>query len=120
MIKHCQREFPFEACGLLSGKNGKVLTLWKMKNMKKSKTEFAIDIEEMKRTFKKMKQKGEEFNGIYHSHPSAAPFPSKTDIKYASYPEAAYFILSLKGKEPAVRCYSIKGRRALPISVRAF
>jgi proteasome lid subunit RPN8/RPN11 len=38
-----------------------------------------------------------ELLGIYHSHPEGENKPSPTDIARAFYPDAAYFIISVRG-----------------------
>lgn len=43
--------------------------------------------------------------GIYHSHPSSAPSPSKTDQLENNYPGMYYLIISLADEEPSVKCY---------------
>ena len=46
----------------------------------------------MSQVFKWMKQQGEEWTGIYHSHPTAPPIPSKNDIVHFDYPEVAILL----------------------------
>ncbi len=117
MIVHCQQEAPYEACGLLSGIKGKNETLWKMKNMERTLTSFAMDVNQMAQVFKSMKQQGEEWTGIYHSHPTAAPYPSRNDIVNFHYPEVAYFIVSLSFGKPNVKCYHIKNSQVTPLKI---
>jgi [CysO sulfur-carrier protein]-S-L-cysteine hydrolase len=117
MIDHCQQEAPYEACGLLSGIKGKNENLWKMKNMERTLTSFAMDVNQMAQVFKWMKQQGEEWTGIYHSHPTAAPYPSKSDIVNVHYPEVAYFIVSLSFGKPNVKCYRIKNSQVTPLKI---
>lgn len=117
MIDHCQQEAPYEACGLFSGIKGKNETLWKMKNMERTPTSFTMDINQMAQVFKWMKKQGEEWTGIYHSHPTAAPYPSRNDIANLYYPEAAYFIVSLSFGKPNVKCYRIKNTQVTPLKI---
>jgi proteasome lid subunit RPN8/RPN11 len=43
---------------------------------------------------------------IYHSHPTAAPVPSKKDIKRNTYgPAVAWVIIGLAGAAPEVRAW---------------
>jgi proteasome lid subunit RPN8/RPN11 len=91
-----------------------------MKNILHSPNEFAMDINDMQETFHHMKEQGESFLGIYHSHPTSAPYPSQLDIRYASYPEAAYIILSFQRNRPVVRCYHIHQRNVSPLSITTF
>ena len=60
---------------------------------------------------RRMRARGEELLGIYHSHPrSADPVPSLTDVKLAFYPSAVYFIVGLGGAEPSLRAFRISER----------
>ncbi len=91
MIDHCQQDTPYEACGLLSGINEKNKTLWKMRNIERTPTSFAMDVNQMSQVFKRMKQQGEDWTGIYHSHPTAPPIPSKNDIVHVHNPRCGLF-----------------------------
>ncbi|PTX60339.1 proteasome lid subunit RPN8/RPN11 [Melghirimyces profundicolus] len=118
MIKHCLGQRPYEACGLLSGKNGQTDTLWEMKNILCSPTSFAMDEVQLRQTFKKMEKSGGRLTGIYHSHPTGPPRPSSTDIANATYPEAVYLIVSLAQTTPSVGCYRILGKsQVIPLSL---
>lgn len=117
MINHCQQEAPYEACGLLSGTKEKNKTIWKMKNIDRTPTSFAMDVNQMTQVFKMIKQQGEEWTGIYHSHPTAPPIPSRNDIVHAQYPKVAYFIVSLASGKPNVKCYRIKNNLVASLKV---
>ncbi|MGM0843807.1 MAG: M67 family metallopeptidase [Bacillota bacterium] len=117
MILHCIQASPFEACGLLSGRGKNCETVWKMKNVERSVDSFAMDLDEMDRTFSAMKEANHTFNGIYHSHPSAPPIPSAEDIQYAVYPHAFYFIVSLKEPKPEAACYLIDQAGVLEVEI---
>ncbi len=107
MILHCKKQLPLEACGLLSGRNNVTTTCWCLTNTERSPYRFAMDPNEISDTFSAMSRKGEQFYGIFHSHPTAAPYPSMEDIRYASYPEAVYVIVSLSLRKPLAQCYRI-------------
>jgi len=115
MINHCIKDKPLEACGLLSGKKKMVQTCWPMVNILHSQNEFEIDIQQIQVGFHKMKEKGEQLVGIYHSHPTTPPYPSPNDIIYADYPEESYVIISLCKTIPEVRCFHIIDRQVYPI-----
>jgi proteasome lid subunit RPN8/RPN11 len=116
MVNHCLHDHPNEACGLLSGKNGQVDTLWKMDNVLCSTTAFEMDQTQLKQTFNKIEEMGAELLGIYHSHPTASAYPSAIDIANANYPEAVYVIVSLAKGPPVVCCYRILNKsRIIPL-----
>ena len=117
MINHCQQEVPYEACGLLSGIREKNETLWKMRNIERTPTSFSMNVKQMSKVFKWMKKQGEEWTGIYHSHPTAPPIPSRNDIVNVHYPEVAYFIVSLTFGKPNVKCYRINNTQVTPLKI---
>jgi proteasome lid subunit RPN8/RPN11 len=47
---------------------------------------------------KSMRDLGEHFFAIYHSHPTAPALPSAEDINLTSYPDALHLIISLNTK----------------------
>ncbi|KZE54637.1 peptidase [Brevibacillus parabrevis] len=114
MVRHCQEEKPYEACGLLSGRDNSAQTIWRMENVLKRPDAFAMSTQQIQKVLNKMALRGENLVGIYHSHPTAPPVPSTEDIAYAHYTEAAYLIVSLSSPQPALGCYRIWGARAFP------
>ncbi|WP_158737188.1 M67 family metallopeptidase [Alteribacillus sp. YIM 98480] len=120
MINHCKKELPIEACGLLSGYNRKCEALWKTKNIKQSKHSFEISQKETDKLFRLIEKNGQTLTGIYHSHPKAAPYPSKPDIFNAHYPEAAYIIISLGCSRPKVRSFRIINKKVLPMKIKLY
>lgn len=107
MIEHCSRELPYEACGLLSGNSDVIHRIWKVKNIDQSPDSFTMDQKEMNHALCRMKSKSEELLGIYHSHPSSIPYPSKNDILYFNDPSLLYFIVSFAFSTPRLKCYLI-------------
>nr|WP_036820103.1 M67 family metallopeptidase [Pontibacillus yanchengensis] len=117
IIDHSKKELPLEACGILSGKNGRCDTAWPMENIERSPNSFAISNKDLQQAFKSITLQKEAFTGIYHSHPTAAPFPSKEDITHHIYPEVVYFIVSLRRRTPLVRCFQIKEYKVYPLKI---
>ncbi len=108
IIKHCKKEFPNEACGILAGKNGKVEKIYKMTNVEKSPFAYLMDPKEQLKVMKEIRNLGLEMIGIYHSHVSSPPYPSSRDIEMAFYPEVSYVIISLKDfNNPEIRSFKI-------------
>jgi [CysO sulfur-carrier protein]-S-L-cysteine hydrolase len=118
MIAHCKKELPYEACGLLSGKNGVAETIWKMKNVERSPVSFAMDSTQLQQTLKQIQQNKEALTAIYHSHPTGIAYPSSRDIEYAHYPEAAYIIISLANQKPVVKGFRIINRKVIPLMIQ--
>ena len=59
---------------------------------------FAMDPARQIDAQRRMRERGEELFGIYHSHPHSPAQPSATDLEQAGYPEALYIIVSLNTK----------------------
>ena len=108
MLAHLGNEFPFEGCGLLAGKNGRVLRLYTIKNRLKSPVAYEMDPQQQLDAMLDMEESGWELLAIYHSHPGGPGAPSTTDILKAYYPEAAHVIVSFQSrKHPEVRAFTI-------------
>lgn len=112
MLTYCQSQIPFEACGILSGINQVVTTTWCLPNAERSPYRYSIALPFINQTFSSIKQKGEQFLGIFHSHPTAPPDPSPEDIRNANYPEATYVIVSLLTYPPQTGCFQILHQQA--------
>jgi proteasome lid subunit RPN8/RPN11 len=108
MIAHAREEAPNECCGFLAGKDGRVLQFYRGTNAEQSRYRYEVDSDELYRIHRECEERGWEFVGIYHSHPSTEAYPSPTDVRRASWPEALYFVVSLRDSEnPDVRAYRI-------------
>ncbi len=105
MVGHARREYPLECCGLLSGSGWKIDGIRGTGNQSQSRERFFIPVEELFAFFRELRGSGKEHLGIYHSHPTTGSLPSSRDVAEFHYPEVSYWIVSLKGKEPSVRCF---------------
>jgi [CysO sulfur-carrier protein]-S-L-cysteine hydrolase len=108
IINHCTSALPYEACGLVSGKNGIAETIWEMKNHSRSTTSFSMDKEEIRAVFELIDGRNEALLGIYHSHPTDWAYPSPDDIAFNHYPDTGYLIVSFSSSTPVVKCFRIK------------
>ncbi|MGH7371247.1 MAG: M67 family metallopeptidase, partial [Candidatus Methylomirabilales bacterium] len=91
IVKHARAEVPNECCGLLAGKNGAVLEVFRCESTEKSPYRYYLDPKDQIRIMREMDRKGWDLVGIYHSHTHTEAYPSKTDVELAFYPEALYF-----------------------------
>ncbi len=108
MIAHARVEIPNECCGLLAGKDGQVMQLYRCESSEKSPYRYYVDPKDQIRVMRELDQKGWDLLGIYHSHTHTEAYPSKTDIELAFYPETLYFIISLMNpSEPVIRGFRI-------------
>ncbi|WP_052345862.1 Mov34/MPN/PAD-1 family protein [Paucisalibacillus sp. EB02] len=107
IIYHCRKESPLEACGILSGRDGIICTVWPMRNIDQSAVSFSMSRNEINNVFNSIKKKNEIVLAIYHSHPTAPAIPSRGDIQYNNYPELSHVIVSLQHKVPDIKAYQM-------------
>ena len=112
MFAHARAAIPEECCGLLGGRGRRAESVYRLRNVASdASVAYEAAPEELFAAQRRMRGRGEELLGIYHSHPrSADPVPSRTDVKLAFYPSAVYFIVGLGGAGPALRAFRISER----------
>jgi proteasome lid subunit RPN8/RPN11 len=107
MIAHAKEEAPNECCGILAGKEGRIVHLYRAKNAANSPVRYNLDPKELLKITNEIEGNGWELLGIYHSHVNSEAYPSPIDIKLAFWSQALYFIISLKPPEPVIRAFHI-------------
>ncbi|MBZ0257592.1 M67 family metallopeptidase [bacterium] len=105
MIEQAQEAAPNECCGVLGGRGSVVTSVYPVENDLCAPDRFNGNPEALFCAVRKMRKANEEMIGVYHSHPTSAPVPSKQDREDNNYPGLFYFIVSLASDEPEVRCY---------------
>lgn len=107
MIAHAFKEDPNECCGMLAIDAGRVVEVFPLRNAEASPVRYNIDPDDLF-TVVKIESKGHDL-GIFHSHTHSEAYPSETDIRLATYPDAYYVIISLADREhPVIRAYRIR------------
>lgn len=110
MIAHACQDSPNECCGLIAGKAGEVTKLYRMTNVSASPHRYDMDGKEMIPILREIDDNGWQLLAIYHSHTYSPAYPSMTDVRHATWPEANYILISLAAKgQPDVRVYRISG-----------
>jgi proteasome lid subunit RPN8/RPN11 len=110
MIAQARAEAPLEACGLLGGEEGRVLSVYPATNELHSPTRYSIRAIDLLAALEDMDAQGWKPAplGIYHSHPCGPETPSETDIAESYYPEAVYIIIAhLDCTHPSLRGFHI-------------
>ncbi|MFC4057477.1 Mov34/MPN/PAD-1 family protein [Planomonospora corallina] len=112
MIAHARADHPDEACGVIAGPEGSdtPVRFIPMENAERSPTFYRFDSMEQFRVWREMDDRDEEPVVIYHSHTSTEAYPSRTDVSYASEPNAHYVLVSTReelGEKAEVRSYRI-------------
>jgi proteasome lid subunit RPN8/RPN11 len=108
IVQHASEDDPNECCGLLATKDGKVMKHYRMINTERSPYRYSMDGKEFLARYKEIEDAGWEIGVIYHSHTHSPAYPSNTDIRLATWPDAYYMLVSLMDKQnPDVRLYTI-------------
>ncbi|MBI4197554.1 MAG: M67 family metallopeptidase [Chloroflexi bacterium] len=109
MIAHALKDDPNECCGLIAGKDGRATKLYRMTNVSASPYRYDMDGKEMIPILNEIDDNGWELLAIYHSHTHSQAYPSATDVRLATWPEAYYILISLLDHQnPEVRAYRIQ------------
>ncbi|NBE92496.1 M67 family metallopeptidase [Nonomuraea sp. KC401] len=108
IVAHARADHPDEACGIIAGRDGVPERFIPMENAERSPTFYRFDSMEQFRVWKEMDERDEEPVVIYHSHTATEAYPSRTDVSYASEPDAHYVLVSTKDDtEVEFRSYRI-------------
>ena len=103
IIAHARRDHPDEACGVVTGPEGsdRAVRFVPMLNAARSPTFYEFDSADLLALYKQMAADDEEPIVIYHSHTATEAYPSRTDISYASEPNAHYVLVSTRDPDSA-------------------
>jgi len=108
MVAHALEDDPNECCGILAGHQGKVAKLYRTTNVAQSPYRYELDGKEMLPILREIDDNGWELLAIYHSHTHSPAYPSPTDVRLATWPEALYILVSLVDHDnPAVLAFRI-------------
>jgi proteasome lid subunit RPN8/RPN11 len=101
IVAHARRDHPDEACGVVAGPVGtdRPERFIPMLNAARSPTFYEFDSGDLLALYKEMDANDEEPVVIYHSHTATEAYPSRTDISYASEPNAHYVLVSTRSAD---------------------
>lgn len=112
IVGHARRDHPDEACGVVAGPLGsdRPVRMVEMLNAERSPTFYRFDSTEQLKVWREMDDADEEPVIIYHSHTATEAYPSRTDISFASEPNAHYVLVSTADQDSVqFRSYRILG-----------
>ncbi|MCW2946765.1 MAG: Mov34/MPN/PAD family protein [Actinoallomurus sp.] len=109
IVSHARADHPDEACGVVAGPSGsdRPTRFVPMANAERSPTFYRFDSMEQFHVWKEMDDRDEEPVVVYHSHTATEAYPSRTDISYASEPNAHYVLVSTRDADTEFRSYRI-------------
>ena len=97
LVGHARRDHPDEACGVIAGPDYDSPTRFiPMVNAARSPTFYEFDSADLLRLYREMDERDEVPSVVYHSHTATEAYPSRTDIAYASEPDAHYVLVSTR------------------------
>jgi proteasome lid subunit RPN8/RPN11 len=109
VMAHAQED-AIECCGLVGvDGTGEAQAVYRARNARGSTHAFEIAPLELARLLASIEADGYRPGAVYHSHTSAMPYPSETDIGFAEgWPGIDWLIVGRVGSAWRARCYSIK------------
>jgi [CysO sulfur-carrier protein]-S-L-cysteine hydrolase len=110
IVAHARRDHPDEACGIVAGPEGsdRPERFVPMLNAARSPTFYEFDSADLLALYRELDSNDEEPVVVYHSHTATEAYPSRTDIAYASEPNAHYVLVSTRSAgEIEFRSYRI-------------
>jgi proteasome lid subunit RPN8/RPN11 len=97
IVAHARTDHPDEACGVVAGPSpDRPERFVPMVNAARSPTFYEFDSADLLRLYRDMDDRDEVPSVIYHSHTATEAYPSRTDVSYASEPEAHYVLVSTR------------------------
>lgn len=112
ILEQSRAEYPDECCGVILGPEGsnEAVELKPMINAAHSPTFYEFDSKDLLSLYRELEDKTQEIVVVYHSHTETEAYPSRTDIAYASEPNAHYVLVSTRKEiapESEFRSYRI-------------
>jgi proteasome lid subunit RPN8/RPN11 len=119
IVEHARAGLPNEACGILGGPEGSATasSFHPTRNEDASPYRYSVQSEDMVRVWAELEGQGDEIVAIYHSHTRSAPYPSRTDVELATWPDAAYLIVSLRSDPPELAAYRLADGNILELAL---
>ena len=101
IVSHARADHPDEACGVIAGPAGsdRPERFIPMLNAARSPTFYEFESGDLLRLYREMDANDEVPVVVYHSHTAPEAYPSRTDVSYASEPDAHYVLVSTRDPE---------------------
>jgi proteasome lid subunit RPN8/RPN11 len=98
IVAHARADHPDEACGVVAGPIGsdRAVRFIPMANAARSTTFYEFDSMDLLKLYREMDDRDEVPVVVYHSHTATEAYPSRTDVSYASEPDAHYVLVSTR------------------------
>ena len=119
VVDHARAENPNECCGVVAVRDGTAVAVHRLENVAASPFRFEVDGLALHRLLTEIEDAGDQLGAIYHSHTRSEPYPSQTDVNFATHwPGVEWLIVGLAGgPEAIVRSYLIDGGDVREVAV---
>ena len=124
LVELARQGAPNEVCGYVVGHRGEPLRasgLYPVENALMSPTAFALDGQSMIDAEKRIETDGYEILGVYHSHPTSPPEPSKRDrrdaAEYDPFGYLVHLIVSLRDGAAEIRAWAYDDDQAVGLDL---
>lgn len=118
LIEHARQQAPRECCGILVGREGKVLHVIPGTNVAEDLHSYRWNQEEQNALFERMLESNLDVLGTYHSHVFDRAYPSNRDVGMADnfYRDTPYVIVSVQD-DPEVRAFYLRDGTITPAPI---
>lgn len=109
-----------EVCGFIGGRRGLPLSVYPVRNCAaRPDQRFAMAPQELIRVWQRIARRGEDLLAVYHSHVSAAAYPSPTDLAEHVYRDLLCVVVApaAPAARARVRAFLI-GERVIEVGLR--
>lgn len=118
IAEYTRQARPNEACGLIAGRDGRAELVIAVPNIAADpRYHYDMDPQALVKAMFQIQHHGLDLIGIYHSHPTGDPIPSRTDIARAAYPDAAYVIVGWREDETQFAAWRIHRHEVTPLAL---
>jgi proteasome lid subunit RPN8/RPN11 len=101
IVEHAREASPDECCGLLIGRHGRVLEVWRTPNVSEDpRRRYLVSPPDHFRALRHARERGLSIMGAYHSHPAGPATPSPDDRADAAGEGFLYLIAAPEEREP--------------------
>src|SRR3982074_1355976 len=107
IVEHPRACKPNEACGLIGGRGGVATSFHAVRNADESPYRYTVHPDDLVRVWAELEDVDDEIGSIYPSATKSAPYPSRTDVELATWPDAAYLIVSLRSDPAELAAFRI-------------
>ena len=96
IVAHAVRDAPNECCGMVAVRDGAATAVHATENVAASPFRFEVDSSELIGLWNDIESAGADVGAIYHSHTRSDPYPSQTDVNFASnWPGVEWIIVGV-------------------------